>query len=160
VFILEGGLPKWKAEGRPIETGPARRAMKTFKAHTPPDVVAALPDVQSALASGAAQIVDARPADRFRGDAPEPRPGVRAGHIPGGLIANREFAECVVGYEGNVSEELITILFDPQTAGGLLISVAAETSSDLLRALNAAGVPAVEIGEVGPRVKPLITVEP
>ena len=85
---------------------------------------------------------------------------VRAGHIPGGLIANREFAECVVGYEGNVSEELITILFDPQTAGGLLISVAAETSSDLLRALNAAGVPAVEIGEVGPRVKPLITVEP
>ena len=83
---------------------------------------------------------------------------VRAGHIPGGLIANREFAECVVGYEGNVPGELKTILFDPQTAGGLLISVAAETSNDLLRALNAAGVPAVEIGEVTPRVKPLIAV--
>jgi len=83
---------------------------------------------------------------------------VRAGHIPGGLISNREFAECVVGYEGNVPGELKTILFDPQTAGGLLISVAAETSNDLLRALNAAGVPAVEIGEVTPRVKPLIAV--
>lgn len=85
---------------------------------------------------------------------------VRAGHIPGGLISNREFAECVVGYEGDVQEELKTILFDPQTAGGLLISVGAEQADDLLRALITAGVPAVEIGEVGPRVKPLIAVEP
>ena len=83
----------------------------------------------------------------------------RAGHIPGGLISNREFAECVVGYEGDVSEELKTILFDPQTAGGLLISVAAEDSNQLVHALNIAGVPAVEIGEVMTRSKPLITVE-
>ena len=83
---------------------------------------------------------------------------VRAGHIPGGLKANREFAECVVGYEDGVSEEIKTILFDPQTAGGLLISVAAEDSAQLTRALNAAGVVAVEIGEVLPSGKPLITV--
>jgi selenide,water dikinase len=83
---------------------------------------------------------------------------VRAGHIPGGLVANREFAECVVGYEGDVPEELKTILFDPQTAGGLLISVAAEDSGQLLHALNTAGVPTVEIGEVVTRSKPLITV--
>ncbi len=83
---------------------------------------------------------------------------VRAGHIPGGLKANREFAECVVGYEDGIREEVKTILFDPQTAGGLLISVASEDATELLHALNAAGVPAVEIGEVSPATKPLIAV--
>ena len=83
---------------------------------------------------------------------------VRAGHIPGGLRANREFAECVVGYEDGISEELKTILFDPQTAGGLLISVASEDATELTRALTAAGVPAVVIGEVLPSAKPLIAV--
>jgi thiosulfate/3-mercaptopyruvate sulfurtransferase len=85
VFVLEGGFPKWKAENRAIETGAARRTPKTFRARKPPEVVAALPDVQSALATGDTQVVDARPADRFRGEAPEPRPGVRHGHIPGSL---------------------------------------------------------------------------
>ena len=83
---------------------------------------------------------------------------VRAGHIPGGLKANREFAECVVEYDRGVSEEVKTILFDPQTAGGLLISVASEDASPLRSALIAAGVPAVEIGEVAPSGKPLIFV--
>jgi selenide, water dikinase len=85
---------------------------------------------------------------------------VRAGHIPAGLKANREFAECVVGYEDGISEDVKAILFDPQTAGGLLISVAPEHSIETMRALNAAGVPAVEIGEVLPGSKPLITVAP
>jgi selenide,water dikinase len=83
---------------------------------------------------------------------------VRAGHIPGGLKANRDFAECVVGYEEAISEEVKTILFDPQTAGGLLISVASGDATELTRALSAAGVPAVEIGEVLPAAKPLIAV--
>jgi selenide,water dikinase len=83
---------------------------------------------------------------------------VRAGHIPGGLKANREFAECVVGYEGGIPEGVKTILFDPQTAGGLLISAAARDSGRLSQALNAAGVPAVEIGEVLPPAKQLIMV--
>jgi len=85
---------------------------------------------------------------------------VRAGHIPGGLKANREFAECVVGYQGGIREELKTILFDPQTAGGLLISVASEDATELTRALTAAGVPAAEIGEVLPSIKPMIAVAP
>jgi selenide,water dikinase len=85
---------------------------------------------------------------------------VRAGHIPGGLKANREFAECVVGYEDGISDEIRTILFDPQTAGGLLISVAPDDATELTQALNAAGVPAVEIGEVLPSTKPLIAVAP
>ena len=83
---------------------------------------------------------------------------VRAGHIPGGLKANREFAECVVGYEDGISDELKTMLFDPQTAGGLLISVAAAHAADLNEALRTAGVPAVVIGEVLPAGKPLIRV--
>jgi selenide,water dikinase len=83
---------------------------------------------------------------------------IRAGHIPGGLKANREFAECVIEYEGGIPEEWKTILFDPQTAGGLLISVAPEDSAELNKALKGAGVPAVEIGEVLHKDKPLITV--
>ncbi len=83
---------------------------------------------------------------------------VRAGLVPGGLKANREFAECVVGWEGAVDEEIKTLLFDPQTAGGLLISVAAKDAAVLTRALNEREVPAVEIGEVLPAGKPLIRV--
>jgi thiosulfate/3-mercaptopyruvate sulfurtransferase len=83
VFLLDGGLPKWKAEGRPLETGAARRALRAFKARKPAHVVASLGMVRDTLRDGAAQVVDARPADRFRGEAPEPRPGVRSGHMPG-----------------------------------------------------------------------------
>jgi selenide,water dikinase len=83
---------------------------------------------------------------------------VRAGHIPGGLNNNRDFAECVVGYDGGVPEDVKSLLFDPQTAGGLLISVASEDSAQLTRSLNTAGVSATEIGEVLVRTKPLITV--
>jgi selenide, water dikinase len=81
---------------------------------------------------------------------------IRAGNIPGGLKNNRDFAECVVGYEEGIAEDLKTMLFDPQTAGGLLISVATGHASELLRLLQAGGVPAVEIGEVLERTKPLI----
>ena len=83
---------------------------------------------------------------------------VRAGHIPAGLKANREFAECVVEFSDDVSDEIRTMLFDPQTAGGLLISVSESAAQQLLQDLRKAGVPAVEIGEVLPRSKPLITV--
>ena len=83
---------------------------------------------------------------------------VRAQYIPGGLKANREFAECVVEYDDSISDEIKTILFDPQTAGGLLISVAPEDGADLQRALTAAGVAAAHIGEVLPNAKPLITI--
>ncbi len=83
---------------------------------------------------------------------------VRAGYIPGGLKANRDFAECVVSYEGESPEEVKTLLFDPQTAGGLLIAVTADDASSLLKAMTSAGVAAVEIGQVIPETKPLINV--
>jgi len=83
---------------------------------------------------------------------------VRAGLVPGGLKNNRDFAECMVSYGQSVPEEIRTILFDPQTAGGLLLSVARADAAALLTALASAGVPAVEIGEALPPGKPLIQV--
>jgi thiosulfate/3-mercaptopyruvate sulfurtransferase len=86
VVILEGGFPKWQAEGRPIEEGPPRsRSARTFTARLDHSAIADADDVERALGSGAIQVVDARPADRFRGEAPEPRAGVRSGHMPGAL---------------------------------------------------------------------------
>jgi selenide,water dikinase len=83
---------------------------------------------------------------------------VRAGYIPGGLKANRDFAECVVSYEAGIPEEVRTLLFDPQTAGGLLISVAADDADQLARDLTTLGVAAIRIGEVIHATKPLIRV--
>ncbi len=83
---------------------------------------------------------------------------IRQGFIPGGLKNNRDFAECLVGYEGNVADDVKALLFDPQTAGGLLISVFATNADKLLAALHAAKLPAARIGEVGPATKPLIAV--
>lgn len=85
VFILDGGLPKWKAENRPVETGEAKPASKTFEADFDTSKVANSDDVSLALMTKSAQVVDARPAERFRGEAPEPRPGLRGGHMPGAL---------------------------------------------------------------------------
>jgi thiosulfate/3-mercaptopyruvate sulfurtransferase len=85
VFILDGGLPRWKAEGRALEAGPVARSPRTFRARKDGDLVASLAAVRAALTSGSAQVVDARPAERFLGQAPEPRPGLRSGHMPGAL---------------------------------------------------------------------------
>jgi thiosulfate/3-mercaptopyruvate sulfurtransferase len=83
VFVLDGGLPKWKAEGRPTESGDRPRAAKTFTPRFNGAMVASVNDIQKVLLDKSAQVVDARPADRFRGEAPEPRPGLRGGHMPG-----------------------------------------------------------------------------
>jgi thiosulfate/3-mercaptopyruvate sulfurtransferase len=83
VYILDGGLPKWKAEGRPIEAAETRRTPKTFTAQMNVGAVALLDDVRLAVTGDGVQIVDARSAERFAGKAPEPRPGLRPGHIPG-----------------------------------------------------------------------------
>ncbi|ABF39104.1 selenophosphate synthase [Candidatus Koribacter versatilis Ellin345] len=83
---------------------------------------------------------------------------VRLGFVPGGLNNNRDFAECLVTYADDVPHELRTILYDPQTAGGLLISVSEADAKRLLRAMQNAGVPAVRIGEVIAAEKPGIDV--
>jgi thiosulfate/3-mercaptopyruvate sulfurtransferase len=82
VFILDGGLPRWKAENRPLEKGETKRAAKKFTAEMNVGAVATLSDVRMALVDDSAQIVDARSAGRFAGTEPEPRPGLRGGHMP------------------------------------------------------------------------------
>jgi thiosulfate/3-mercaptopyruvate sulfurtransferase len=83
VFILDGGLPAWKQEGRPTEAGEVKRPKRTFKATMDTGAVAMLSDVQMALNDESAQVVDARSTGRFAGSEPEPRPGLRGGHMPG-----------------------------------------------------------------------------
>ncbi len=84
VRLLEGGLPAWTAAGHPLEAGPVRaRAPRTFTARLDHAAVADVADVRRALDDPRAQVVDARPADRFRGEASEPRAGLASGHMPG-----------------------------------------------------------------------------
>ena len=91
VFVLDGGLPAWKAESRPVEAGAVKRPARTFKATMDTGAVAMVSDVQMALTDGSAQVVDARAAGRFAGRDPDPRPGLRPGHMPGAL--NVPFAD-------------------------------------------------------------------
>jgi thiosulfate/3-mercaptopyruvate sulfurtransferase len=85
VKILEGGLPKWKAEGRALASEPVQRTRGRFAAQFDAGAVANADYVKQAAESASAQIVDARAAPRFKGEIPEPRAGLRSGHIPGSL---------------------------------------------------------------------------
>jgi thiosulfate/3-mercaptopyruvate sulfurtransferase len=82
VHVLDGGLPKWLAEGRPVESGKANPEPRTFSPRLDHGAVAHVNDVLVALDADI-QIVDARSPGRYRGEEAEPRPGVRPGHIPG-----------------------------------------------------------------------------
>ena len=90
-FVLDGGFPAWKAEGRPSEAGEVKRPACKFNAIMDTGAVAMVADVQMALTDGSAQVVDARAAGRFAGREPDPRPGLRPGHMPGAL--NVPFAD-------------------------------------------------------------------
>jgi thiosulfate/3-mercaptopyruvate sulfurtransferase len=85
VRILDGGLPRWIKEGRRLETGDAHPNPRVFTPRLEGKFVASIDEVREALENGSAQVVDARPAERFRGAVPEPRPGVKSGRIPGSL---------------------------------------------------------------------------
>jgi thiosulfate/3-mercaptopyruvate sulfurtransferase len=83
VALLDGGLAKWTAEGRPVESGAAAAAPAVFTPRVERDAVADKTFVGAVSGTGAWNVVDARPASRFRGEDVEPRPGVQPGHIPG-----------------------------------------------------------------------------
>jgi thiosulfate/3-mercaptopyruvate sulfurtransferase len=83
VAILDGGLERWKAEGRPVESGAAARRPGHFTPEERDGGVAGKELVAGLLGSSEVEIVDARPGPRFRGEDSEPRPGVAPGHIPG-----------------------------------------------------------------------------
>lgn len=83
VAVLDGGFRAWQAEGRPIATGERSSAPRPFRATLRPELVRDLDAVRRNLDAGDEQIVDARSRGRFRGTEPEPRAGLRGGHIPG-----------------------------------------------------------------------------
>jgi thiosulfate/3-mercaptopyruvate sulfurtransferase len=84
VTVLNGGLPKWKREGLPLESGePTLRSTRHFTSRRNSDLVRDVFDIKSILKDHSAEIVDARSAERFAGHVPEPRAGVRSGHNPG-----------------------------------------------------------------------------
>ena len=85
VKVLDGGLPKWKREGRAIESGPAHPKAKFFTAIPRPDMVRDFDAVMGIVKDQSAQMVDARSASRFTAEEPEPRAGVRGGHMPGAI---------------------------------------------------------------------------
>lgn len=85
IAILDGGLSRWRAEGRMVESGEGLTRSGSFDAHRNDAAIASKAAVLENISSCAAQVVDARSADRFRGDVPEPRPGMAEGHIPGSV---------------------------------------------------------------------------
>jgi thiosulfate/3-mercaptopyruvate sulfurtransferase len=136
VYILDGGLPKWKAEGRPVVATETKRAAKAFAADMNVGAVALLDDVCMALADGSVQVVDARSAERFAGRAPEPRPGLRSGHMPrafnvpyerlleGGRLISRERIAAVFKDAGvDVDKPIITSCGSGVTAAVLTFAL-------------------------------------
>jgi selenide, water dikinase len=107
-----------------------------------------------ALASKVSLRIDSRKLPWLAGAAES----VRLGCVPAGLKANREFAECAVEYGADVNETIRALLFDPQTAGGLLVSLSSGKANEYVRAVENAGGDAVVIGEVLERAEPLIKI--
>ena len=85
VSVLDGGLPAWRAEGRPLEQGEPRPTARHFVAHFRPELVRDVAAVRDNLVTEREQVVDARSRGRFAGTEPEPRAGLRRGHIPGSV---------------------------------------------------------------------------
>ena len=82
VQVLDGGLPKWVAERRPVESGSSPVSGAVFQARYRPSLVRDYEQIGRELGAGD-QVLDARPGGRFRGEAPEPRQGLKSGHMPG-----------------------------------------------------------------------------
>lgn len=111
VYVLDGGLRAWEAAGLPIESGFVERSAAYFEAAPDPNAVQTLRQVKASLEAGAqvlgAQVLDARSAGRFAGTAPEPRPGLRSGHMPGAI--NVPFTELCADGHLRSAEELKAI---------------------------------------------------
>lgn len=115
VRILDGGLQKWRAEGRPLQSGPASPRAARFTARFDPAYVRNLDQMRANLDSRNEQVIDARARPRFAGAVPEPRPGLRSGHIPGSLnLPYNELFDAATGTMKSTTE--LKALF---TAAGL-----------------------------------------
>ncbi len=144
VKILAGGLPRWRAEGRPLEPGLVRRMPRRFTVDFDCTSVACADKVKRASEAGLAQILDARAAARFAGMAAEPRPGLRSGHIPGSLnlpwravvesgeIKPEDEVKTLMAQAGvDVERPVITTCGSGVTAAILLLALASIGKSDV-----------------------------
>ena len=98
VAVLDGGLDAWRSAGHPLEQGEAFMTLEVpepYDATVRPELIRSAAQVLEATRGGGAQIVDMRPSGRFEGSAPEPRPGLRGGHVPGSR--NLPYRELVDG---------------------------------------------------------------
>src|SRR6202047_4981746 len=144
VKILAGGLPRWRAEGRPLEQGLVRRMPRPFTVNFDSTAVAGAEKVKTASEAGSAQILDARTDVRFRGIDAEPRPGLRSGHIPGSLnlpwrdvvasgeIKPKDQVKTLMAQAGvDVDRPVITTCGSGVTAAILLLALASIGKSDV-----------------------------
>lgn len=111
VVVLDGGFPAWERAGYEVETGPPQQRMERhFTPRVRADLVRDLSDMRRAIEDGRTPIFDARPAPRFRGEAPEPRAGLKSGHMPG---ARSVPSGMLVGEDGALkSAEELQKIFD------------------------------------------------
>jgi thiosulfate/3-mercaptopyruvate sulfurtransferase len=109
VAVLDGGLPAWKKAGYPLESGLAAPVPASFVTRLNREMVCDMDEVANHLATGGATVVDARSEARFKGELPEPRPGVKPGHIPGSR--NLHYERLVNGNGRLVQPERIRALF-------------------------------------------------
>lgn len=137
VAVLDGGFPAWRAGGYPVEAGePDPRETAQFLAEFDEEAVLSLADLREVLATGSAQVLDARSAARFSAEEPEPRPGMRSGHMPGALnlhygalvkdgrLAEPEAIEAAMRAAGvDPSRPLVTTCGSGVTAAILLLAI-------------------------------------
>jgi len=136
VYILDGGFDRWKASGRPVTAEPTRTAPCVFHADFDAGRVASLADMRRIVEEGGAQIADARPPGRFAGTEPEPRPGVRSGHMPGarnvpasalsenGTLLSRDRLKAVVEAAGiDLSRPVVTSCGSGITAAAVTLAL-------------------------------------
>lgn len=93
VFVLDGGFPKWRAENRPVSDDVPRKPQSHFTSRLNHGAVADLAEMRNTIQSASRQVLDARSEDRFSGSAPEPRAGLKLGHMPTAL--NLPFSQLI-----------------------------------------------------------------
>lgn len=137
VAVLDGGFPAWREAGLPVEAGEGRsREPVEFVPRYDDGAVAALPDIRQALETGSAQVLDARSPARFSAEEPEPRPGMRSGHmpgainlhygtlVPGGRLADRATIEAALAAAGVDPERpIVTTCGSGVSAAILLLAI-------------------------------------
>jgi thiosulfate/3-mercaptopyruvate sulfurtransferase len=143
IRILDGGGARWRAEGRPLESGPSRRPPATFTPHFHPELVRDFDQVKATIVAQR-QIADARPAGRFAGRDPEPRAGLASGHMPGAksvpsseLVANGRMKDptelrAIFDRAGlNLMQSVVTSCGSGVTASTLMLALKLAGANDV-----------------------------